>query len=219
MHMKEIKPTPEPTIRRLPKYLHFLQVLQQQNVTSVSSTRIARELGFDSTQVRKDIEVTSLVGRPKTGYDVNELIDAIMAHLNWNNTTDAFLAGAGNLGSALVGYQTFKSYGLNIIAAFDNDETKIGKEIFGVSILDTRKLTELAQRMHVHIGIITVPVEYAQKVADDMVDGGIKAIWNFASTKVSVPEDVIIENAQLSLSLAVLSRKLREKNELKDHSI
>jgi len=217
--MKEIKPTPEPTIRRLPKYLHFLQVLQQQNVTSVSSTRIARELGFDSTQVRKDIEVTSLVGRPKTGYDVNELIDAIMAHLNWNNTTDAFLAGAGNLGSALVGYQTFKSYGLNIIAAFDNDETKIGKEIFGVSILDTRKLTELAQRMHVHIGIITVPVEYAQKVADDMVDGGIKAIWNFASTKVSVPEDVIIENAQLSLSLAVLSRKLREKNELKDHSI
>jgi redox-sensing transcriptional repressor len=217
--MKEIKPTPEPTIRRLPKYLHFLQFLQQQNVTSVSSTRIARELGFDSTQVRKDIEVTSLVGRPKTGYDVNELIDAIMAHLNWNNTTDAFLAGAGNLGSALVGYQTFKTYGLNIIAAFDSDETKIGKEIFGVPILDIKKLTELAQRMHVHIGIITVPIEYAQKVADDMVEGGIRAIWNFASTKVSVPEDIIIENAQLSLSLAVLSRKLREKNELKDHSI
>jgi redox-sensing transcriptional repressor len=217
--MKEIKPTPEPTIRRLPKYLHFLKVLQQQNVTSVSSTRIAKELGFDPTQVRKDIEVTSLVGKPKTGYDINELINAIMEHLNWNNTTDAFLAGAGNLGAALVGYHTFKDYGLNIIAVFDNEETKIGTELFGVQVLNIRKMTELARRMHIHVGIITVPAQFAQKVADEMIEGGIRAIWNFAPTKIQVPENIVIENAQLSLSLAVLSRKLREKNELKEHSI
>jgi redox-sensing transcriptional repressor len=217
--MKEIKPTPEPTIRRLPKYLHYLKVLQQNNITSISSTKIAKELGLDATQVRKDIEATSLVGKPKTGYDVNELITAIMEHLNWNNTTDAFLAGAGNLGAALVGYQTFKNYGLNIIAAFDNDELKIGRELFGVQVLDIRKMTELAQRMHIHVGIITVPAPFAQKVADDMVEGGIRAIWNFAPTKITVPDKIVIENAQLSLSLAVLSRKLREKYELKEHSI
>jgi redox-sensing transcriptional repressor len=217
--MKEIKPTPEPTIRRLPKYLHFLKVLQQQNITAISSTRIAKELGFDPTQVRKDIEVTGLVGKPKTGYDISELIEAIMQHLNWNNSTDAFLAGAGNLGAALVGYQTFKEYGLNIIATFDNDESKIGTEIFGIQVLDIKKMKELAQRMHIHVGIITVPAPFAQKVAEDMVDSGIRAIWNFAPTQITVPEDIVIENAQLSLSLAVLSRKLREKNELKEHSI
>lgn len=210
--MKEIKSTPEPTIRRLPKYLHLLKVLEQQNVTTISSTRIAKELGLDPTQVRKDIEVTSLVGKPKTGYDINELINAIREHLNWNNTTDAFLAGTGNLGAALLGYQTFKNYGLNIIAAFDNDEEKIGKEYFGVQILDINKMTELAQRMHIHIGIITVPAPFAQKVADAMVEGGIRAIWNFAPTKINLPKNIVIENAQLSLSLAVLSRKLREND-------
>lgn len=206
-----LKPIPEPALRRLPVYLQLLKSLQERNINEVSTTIFADTLNLDPTQVRKDIAYTGMIGKPKVGYDVNELIDTIESYLNWNNLTDAFLAGTGNLGSAILGYDALKKYGINIVAAFDNDPAKIETKIQGIEVLPIRKLTNLAERMHIKVGILTVPAQAAQEVAAHMVDGGIIAIWNFAPVSLSVPKDIIVENAVFSTSLAVLSRKLTEK--------
>jgi redox-sensing transcriptional repressor len=206
------KPTPEPTLRRLPKYLNVLTALKERNILEVSSTLIANELGLDPTQVRKDIQYTGIEGRPKTGFYTDELIKAIRTFLNWDNTTDAFLVGVGSLGTAMLGYKQFKMHGINFVAAFDNDPEKIGQHVHGIPVLPLFKLTNLTSRMKVHIGVLTVPASAAQAVANMMIEGGIQAIWNFAPTHIKVPDNIIVENAQLTHSLAVLTRKLSEYN-------
>lgn len=208
MTTKEIKHVPEPVLRRLPRYLQVLSRLKEAGVKEVSSTRIADELSLDSTQVRKDIEFTGITGRPKTGFPLPELIHAIESFLNWDNVSDAFLAGAGSLGTALLGYPGFKNYGINIVAAFEADTSKVDGVIRDIPVFHIDRLTGLAQRMHVHIGVITVPAAAAQKVADAMVEGGIKAIWNFAPIQLRVPPGIIVENTLLQSGLSVLTRKL-----------
>lgn len=208
------KAAPGPSLRRLATYHHFLKRLQGIQREVVSCTHIARELKLDPTQVRKDIEITGIVGKSRIGYDVNLLIQAIEEFLGWNNTTEAFLAGAGSMGTALLGYGGFRDHGLDIVAAFDVDPAKVGQEIHGKKVLPMEKLADLARRMHIHIGIITVPAEAAQSVADRMIEGGIRAIWNFAPAALHVPDEVILENVHLSSSLAVLSSKLARARKL-----
>jgi redox-sensing transcriptional repressor len=206
-----VKGVPVPTIKRLPSYLQFLKGFRAQGREVVSCTHIAAELRSDPTQVRKDLEWTGIVGKPKVGYDTQELIAAIENFLGWNNLRDAFLVGAGSLGTALLGYERFKNHGLNIIAAFDIDPTKIGKNIHGKDVLDVGKLTELARRMHIHVGILTVPAEMAQEMANVLVEAGVIAIWNFAPVSINCPEHIIVENAHLSNSLAVLTNRLSQQ--------
>ncbi|GAB4340500.1 MAG: redox-sensing transcriptional repressor Rex [Calditrichia bacterium] len=215
MSANKIKSVPVPTLKRLTRYIHLLTRLRNEGVRQVSSTVIASELQLDPTQVRKDIQFTGIVGKPKTGFPVDNLIEAIREFLNWNNTSDAFLVGVGHLGAAMLGYREFRQYGLNFVAAFDVAPSKVGTQIAGVHVLPLSKLTNLAQRMHVHIGVITVPPDAAQAVADMMVAGGIRAIWNFAPVQIKVPDQVIVENAQLTQSLAVLTHKLSESLEIK----
>jgi redox-sensing transcriptional repressor len=110
----------------------------------------------------------------------------------------------------MLGYKRFKDYGLNFIAAFDSDETKIGTEIYGTPIFSIDKIPSMAERMNVKIGVITVPAHAAQRAADLLIEGGIQAIWNFAPMNIRVPKGIVIENAQFTESLAALSRKLVE---------
>ncbi|MGD8781812.1 MAG: redox-sensing transcriptional repressor Rex [Ignavibacteria bacterium] len=202
---------PEPTLRRLPKYVHLLERWKKEDKQYVSSSMVADELGLDSIQVRKDLSFAGLTGKPKIGFELNELLPAIKHILNWDNIEEAFLVGVGSLGEAILGYQNFKNYGLNIIAAFDNNPKKIGKKRSSVEILNVDKLLDLTKRMHINIGIITVPANVAQQTADIMIEGGMTAIWNFAPVHLKVPENIIVENAQLSLSLGVLTHKLSTK--------
>lgn len=208
---KSIVRVPEPTLRRLPKYINLLEKLKRESVQFVSSNLVSEELGLDSIQVRKDLALTGIVGKPKLGFNLNELLQALYHTLNWDNSNDAFLAGAGSLGSAILGYKTFKDYGLNIIAAFDNNPSLVGTKINDTEILPIDKLSEMIKRMHVNIGVICVPADEAQQVADEMIQGGIKAIWNFAPLHLKVPAGIIVENAQLSQSLGVLTHKLAER--------
>lgn len=201
----------EATLRRLPAYLHLLRRYKEEGVEAISCSDIGRELSLDPTQVRKDFEVTGCVGRPRIGFVVTALIDAIETFLGWNNVNEAFLAGAGNLGSALIGYDRLKDYGVHIVAAFDADPKKIGTEVYGRQVMPIGRLTDLAQRMHVRIGIITVPGEHAQSVADAMIAGGIRAIWNFAPVSLQLPKHVIVQNEELYYSLAALSRKVADQ--------
>jgi redox-sensing transcriptional repressor len=202
---------PEGSLRRLPLYHRFLQEVVAVGIPYTSCSAIARALDLDPTQVRKDIEVTGIVGKPKVGYSTAALVQWIENFLGWNNSKEAFLVGAGSLGSALLGYEKFRQFGLNIIAAFDTDPYKVGQQIHGKEVLHLDKLLDLAQRMHIHLGVIATPAPVAQKVADLMVEGGIRAIWNFAPVHLRVPGFVILQNEDLYHSLASLSFKLERR--------
>lgn len=202
---------PEPSLRRLPQYHHYLVELEAQGVHVVSCSLIGRDLRCLPVQVRKDLQFTGIIGKPKIGYSVGELIAAIETFLGWNNVNEAFLVGAGNLGTALLGHERFSRFGLNIVAAFDTDASKVDQWIHGKAVLSLDKLADLARRMSVHLGIITTPPGSAQTVANEMVKGGIQAIWNFAPVKLNVPEDIIVHNEDLYSSLASLSCKLAKR--------
>lgn len=203
-----IKSASVPTLRRLAGYYHILKPLEGTLLQHVSCTYIATEMNTDPTQVRKDIEATGLVGKPKVGYSLRELVRSIETFLGWNRRSEAFLVGGGHLGMALLGYARFAEYGLDIVAVFDTDPSKISKTLQGRHVLPTAKLASLAKRMHISVGIITVPSEAAQAVADAMVAGGIRAIWNFAPVRLVVPDFIIVENVSLASSLAVLTNRL-----------
>ena len=205
----EIREAPLPSVRRLPLYLRVLKVMKAQGREAVSTTHIAAELRQDPTQVRKDLAVTGIMGRPKVGYDVDELLRAIETFLGWDNTTDAFLVGVGSLGSALLGHKEFANFGLNIVAAFDSNPARVGRRIHGREVFPMSKFVGLARRMHIHIGVLTVPADAAQDVANMMIDAGILAIWNFTTTRLEVPPNAIVERADFSTSLAALTSRLR----------
>lgn len=206
-----VKSIPEPTLRRLPLYYRLLKQLRDGGRIGVSCTMIGAELKLDPTQVRKDIEMTGTVGRPKVGYDISELICAIERFLGWDSTIEAFLVGAGSLGEALMGYAGFTECGLQIVAAFDVDPNKCHRVIHGKHVRHVSKLPNLMRRMKVRFGIITVPAAEAQQAANLLVEGGVLAIWNFAPAKIEVPERVIVTNEDLYCSLAVLSQKMTRK--------
>ena len=202
---------PEASLRRLPTYYHVLQEMLIAGTVYVSCSAIARDLGLDPTQVRKDIEMTGIRGKPKVGYPLLDLLRWIERFLGWNNPKSAFLAGAGSLGSALLGYQKFRNHGINIVAAFDTDPQKIGDTVHGIEIQPLGFLPDLARRLHIHLGIIATPAAAAQSAAGLMVQGGIRAIWNFAPVHLRVPEFVIVQNEDLYHSLASLSFKLEKR--------
>lgn len=198
----------EPTLKRLPLYHRFLKEWAATGRETVSCTDIGLDLGLDPTQVRKDLESVGIVGRPRVGYVLEGVVEGLEQFLGWKNVNDAFLAGAGSMGSALLGYRKFEECGLKIVAAFDVDPSKIGTRVHGKHVLPLEKLADLARRMHILIGIITVPAAEAQATADLMVAGGIRAIWNFAPIRLRVPEPVMVHNEDLYCSLAALSQKL-----------
>lgn len=204
----QLKVVPEPTLKRLPLYHRFLKEWETAGRVTVSCTDIGQNLALDPTQVRKDLESVGIAGRPRIGYVLANLTGELERFLGWNNVNEAFLVGAGSMGSALLGYRKFEQCGLKIVAAFDLDPSKIGTPIHGKHVLSLEKLPNLARRMGIRIGIITVPATEAQAVANLMVEGGIRAIWNFAPVRLQVPAPVIVHNEDLYCSLAALSQKL-----------
>jgi redox-sensing transcriptional repressor len=202
---------PQPSLNRLSHYHHYLNELKTKGIKQVSCSVIGLNLNLVPVQVRKDLQYTGIVGKPKTGYAVPELIAAIETFLGWNNVHEAFLAGAGNLGTALLGHERFSNFGLRIVAAFDTDPEKIGQWVHGKMVLPLEKLADLTKRMSIHLGIITAPAEQAQSIADAMVSGGIQAIWNFAPVRLKVPAHIIVHNEDLYSSLASLSWKLAQR--------
>ena len=195
------------TLRRLPIYLHYLSSIKDRQ-KNVSATAIAEAFGLNDVQVRKDLGAVSGTGRPKTGYVVSELAEQIEQYLGCKRETKTVLVGAGNLGKALLSYDGFSDYGLNIIAAFDNSEDVCGTIINGKPVLPPVDMETVCANKNIQLGIITVPVSAAQGVCDELVSYGIKAIWNFASTILRVPEGVIVENENLASSLAILCKHL-----------
>jgi redox-sensing transcriptional repressor len=199
------------TLKRLPLYLNYLKSLDREKTKIISSPAIAKALSLNEVQVRKDLAAIKSGGRPRTGYLLEKLIGDLDMYLGYGNVNEAVLAGAGHLGRALLSYQGFDSYGLNIVVGFDVDGAVVGTEVSGKKILHLEKMVSLCQRMHVNIGIIAVPAPEAQGVCDLMVEAGIQAVWNFAPVKLTVPEHILVQNEDMASSLAILSKHLKKK--------
>ncbi len=202
---------PIPTVKRYPSYLRILGQARENGERYISATTLADELGLKSIQVRKDISATGIEGRPKVGFDIEELIRTIRHVLGWDNATDALIVGAGNLGSALAAYDGFAAYGLRIVAIFDKDEGKIGRRIGSLEVQPMETINGYIKSHAVTIAVIAVPASQAQATADMLVKCGIRAIWNFAPKDLKLPDDVVAQRTDLATSFAVLSVKLRKK--------
>lgn len=210
---KKVTQASVPTLRRLPLYLHFLKQLQEEKILFVSSTLLANQLQFESIQVRKDLAVTGILGRPKVGYPVPELINRIQSFINWDKTMNAVIIGAGSLGSALLGYNGFEDSGLKIIAAFDSDKNKIGTIIRERKVYSLNDLNKFAEENDVVVGIMTVPAKYAQSTADLLVKANIKSIWNFTPAVLETPDNIIVKNQDPIRGLAELTYRVKLMHE------
>lgn len=193
-----------PGIRRLPLYLDVLKNCLRDGMEKTSTPVLAERTGFVVSVVRKDLEMTGAYGKTGVGFSVRDLIGKIEGFLGWDNPNDAFLVGVGSLGSALINHDEFRNHGLNIVAAFDVDPGKIGWHIHGIEVLPVTKLVDLAQRMHITMGVITAPGPQAQAIANLFVEAKITRIWSFATPLLVVPDYVTVRREDLSAGLAEL---------------
>lgn len=205
------------TLSRLPLYYSFIGRLQATGVENVSSALLAQHLNLNPVLVRKDLaQVSSVAGHPRTGFEVNQLLEDISNYMGYNKLDEAILVGVGSMGRIILTNSKFEKFGLNIVVGFDKDPYLCGIQLEGKHVLPMEKMESLVQRMGIRIGIITVPDDQAQEVCDQMVRCGIKAIWNFAFVPLKVPEDVLVKNENLPSSLAVLAHKLAMRSSAPD---
>lgn len=210
--IKSLKPISKNQLQRLPFYLNYLKDKKQEGVVFMSAPKMAIDLNLNEEQVKKDLALISTIpGKPKSGRNINDLIDDIEKYLGYDNVSSAVIVGVGHLGRALLNYKGFEMAGLDILAGFDVDEKIIGTTINGKKIFPLEKIKNLLPRLNAHIGIITVPAIYAQEVADQLIKYGCLAIWNFAPIHLNVPENIVVQNENMVSSLAVLSKRLEEK--------
>lgn len=203
--MKEHIVISKATIDRLPLYFRTLRLIQQEGTEIISSEELGRRIGVTPEQIRKDLASFGEFGKKGVGYFVRELIrnigEILGLHRNWNIA----IVGVGHLGWALANYRNFASLGFNLAAVFDVDPAKIGQLIGGVEIYSLDRLEEVARERNIHIGVITVPAESAQEVADKLVAAGVRGIWNFAPIKLNVAENVRLVSEDLSVGLSSIS--------------
>ena len=201
-------------INRLPSYLHLLKKLQCEGLEYVHSQMIADYLEINNEKVKKDIAlISSISGIPNKGRKIEVLIKDIESILGYDGDINAILIGVGSLGNALLRYDGFKNYGLNIIKGFDVDKNLIGKSINNIEIMDINKINkDLLNQLDSYIAILTVNNDSVDEVCEILTNAGIKGIWNFTSTTLKVDKDVIVEHIDLAVSLARLSHKLFLKN-------
>lgn len=210
---------PKAVVHRLSLYLRELQHLIRDGNVTTNSSQLASLFGFTDAQVRKDLAFFGHLGYPGIGYRCEELISKIKEILGTDQQWSTVLAGVGNLGRALLGYKGFAHRGFRIIAAFDTDPAKVGSQIEGISVLHLDRLPVFARDNSIRIGIIAVPGEAAQVVADRLVAVGVEGILNFAPVTISLPStvtqvavDLAIELEQLTYSVVNRSQSAEDSN-------
>jgi len=201
---------PEPTLRRLPWYLAYLSMLRSDGVANVSSRRIAEDLAVDPSQIAKDLSFINIKGKTRIGYDVADLERTLRRFLGFEQRHNALMAGAGSLGGALMRDSGLERYGLNIVAGVDIDPRIAGTEIAGIPVFSPDRLPELIKKYNISIGILAVPVEEAQSVADSLVEAGVKGLWNFTPRRIRVAAGVVVANTSIYAHLAVMYNRLAD---------
>ena len=205
---KEADKVPEPTLRRLPWYLSNIKLMKEKGEQYVSSTQISKEINIDASQIAKDLSYVNISGRTRVGYNIDALIEVLESFLGFTNMHKAFLFGVGSLGAALLRDSGLHHFGLEIVAAFDVNPELVGKDLNGIPIFHSDDFEAKMKEYDVNIGILTVPINIAQEITDKMVDGGIKAVWNFTPFRIRVPENIVVQNTSLYAHLAVMFNRL-----------
>ena len=211
MNNNNHKKIPEGTISRLCLYLRELTTLCNVSVRTISSSELGERVNFGDAQVRKDLSYFGNFGVSGAGYDTEELKSALEKILGKNQTWNVAVVGVGYLGSALLTYPGFKEQKLNMVAAFDSDARKVGKVVNDVTVQSIDNLSKAIKSEKISIGIIAVPPQGAEDVANKLVEGGVKCILNFAPVSLNVPEHVKVRNIDLSRELETLSYSLVNK--------
>ncbi len=207
---KNMDKIPEPTLRRLPWYLSCAKLMRDKGEKFVSSTQISKQINIDSSQIAKDLSYVDISGRTRVGYEVDLLISVLEDFLGFTNLHRAYLFGVGSLGGALLRDSGLSHFGLKIVGAFDVNPDLVGTEINGIPIYHTDELQQRMQKDKVNIGVLTVPIAISQQVTDKMIEGGIKAVWNFTPFRIRVPEGIVVQNTSLYAHLAVMFNRLNE---------
>lgn len=201
---------PEPTLRRLPWYLAYVEILEKNNVEFVSSTQISRALSVDASQIAKDLSFLNIKGKTRIGYEVKALTQGLSDFLGFTRCHKAYVIGCGSLGKALIRDSGLSCYGLEIVAGFDINPDVISREDLGVPIYNIEKIYDIMEENPASIGILTVPPMSAQESADIAIGAGIKAIWNFTPYRVKVAEGIVMANTSIYAHLALIFNRLNE---------
>ena len=200
-------------IRRLPRYRRYLGYLQTKGIKKISSNELSEMIGYTASQIRQDLNTFGEFGQQGYGYEVDRLYKEINKILGLDREYKTVVVGCGNLGQAITNYTYYYKIGFNIIGLFDVNPKIVGNVINDVEVMDSADLEEYVKREKIDIGIICVNRENAQKVADALVSGGVKGIWNFAPIDLNIPENVALESVHLSDSLHALSFMIKSMNE------
>lgn len=202
---------PDTVIRRLSAYLRTLSKLVEEGVDSVPSEELGRLSGYPGVLVRKDLAYFGRFGIRGVGYKTQDLKIKLSRILGTDRRWKVAIVGVGHLGAALITFKRFREHGFDVVAAFDVDDRKIGQVYNGVEIKSMSELESVIKKEGIRIGIIAVPAQSAQEVADKLVEAGIEAILNFAPVNLKVPEDIILRNVDLSMELEAISFFLTNK--------
>jgi redox-sensing transcriptional repressor len=196
---------PRPTVKRLSLYLRELESLQDRGQQTISSKQLGEALGLTDAQVRKDLAFFGQFGHPGIGYQVAELTGQLRKILGTDRNWNAAIVGAGNIGRALMPYARFRRKGFEIVAVFDSDPNVVGTVIAGHKVRPMSDLPALVKERNILIGIVAVPAQAAQQVADALIDAGVKGILNFAPVRLEVREKVSVVSVDFLLSLEQLA--------------
>ncbi len=199
-------------ISRLSIYVRLLSELEERRKETVSSAELAELTGFGDAQIRKDLNLLGQLGISGTGYEVKHLQKVLSRVLGLDRQWKVALVGVGNLGSALLAYPGFKQQGFNIIAVFDNDPRKIGKNWEGIVVQDVGELVNAVRSAEIRIGIIAVPASEAQRVATSLLKAGVECILNFAPLRIKLPKEIKLRNVDLTMELENFSCFLTNKS-------
>ena len=216
--MKDFTIVSNAVIKRLPRYRRTLSDLLKNGVRVISSTELGDRISYTASQIRQDLNNFGTFGMQGYGYNVERLYKQINGILGLNNNYKMVIVGSGNLGQAIANYTHFYKSGFDTVALFDVNPKLIGLRINDIEVLDLHDIDEFLQHNQIDIGIITTNKDNAQGVADKLIKGGIKGLWNFAATDLSVPEDIAIENVHLSDSLHLLAYQINQKMKIDGQS-
>lgn len=209
MHMQNDNKISMAVIRRLPKYHRYLKELLDKDIKRISSKELSEIIGFTASQIRQDLNNFGGFGQQGYGYNVEDLYNEIKKILGMNKSYNTIIIGAGNLGQAIANYTSFGNFGFSLKGIFDINPRIMGMSINGIEIRDIDQVKQFVKDEDVQIAYICTSRSSAQTVADLLVAGGVKAIWNFAPVDLKVPEDVIVENVHLIDNLLILSYFLK----------
>ena len=192
--MDRVETPPDVVIGRLPLYARSLRYLLHEGTTSVSSQELGDRINVTAAQIRKDLSYFGEFGKQGIGYDVEKLLAQIEAILGLTQEWSVALVGIGHLGEAIARYEGFRSQGIRIVALFDNDPTKMGMAINGLTIIGLDQIEPTCRAHNIRLAIIAVPASRAQEAADTLIAAGVRAILNYAPVVIQAPEEVWVRN-------------------------